>query len=278
MIVNALEKGWEVFYHRGHAVLAAQIGAQLAWTIGDRPARLIESIAAIFHHDDMALEWESDHLSDVGTPMDFTLQAAQKDMDAETIRTMEQLIEHASYRGRWVALLVSMHCCFLNEPKRKQSAALASFLRSQKAQQKRWQRALKITVTQANQAYAFMQWCDRLSLMLCQRELPTRQRAIEVSLGPDGQRYDAVQREDGSVTIRPWPFKQASFTVDIEATYLTQPTFKDNPAFIAALRTAPVKTIEWQFSMDSGTKNGNHVREMHRRPVEKARSQPHGEE
>ena len=275
MIVNTLAKGWEVFFHRGHAVLAAQIGAQLAWTISDRPVRLIETIAAILHHDDLAVEWEGHHLSEVGTPLDFTLQAAESKI---TLEPMEQLVDHARYRGRWVAMLVSMHCCFLNAPKRQQSKTLATFLRNQKAQQKRWQHELGITVAQANQAYAFMQWCDRLSLILCQRELPQRQRAIEISLGPDGKRYDAVQQEDGSVTVQPWPFKQASFSVDAEASYLDQPTFKDNDALIAALRSAPIKTIEWQFVEAGAAQKGKNAPDRQRHSADKKRSQSHGEE
>lgn len=273
MIVNAWAKGWEVFYQRGHAMLAAQIGSHLAWKIGDRPARLVETIAAIFHHDDLAKEWESDHLSEVGTPLDFTLQIAQQNVEIEPL---EAVIDHARYRGRWVALLVSMHCCFLNAPKRGESAAVAEFLRQQKAQQRRWQRNLGITTAQANQAYAFLQWCDRLSLILCRRELPSRQRAIEISQGPDGKRYDAIQNANGSVTIRPWPFQSNTFSVDVEAVYLTQPTFKSNDALIEALRTARINTIEWEFVKEDTPKQTS--RSLHKRVADKHRAQPLGEE
>mgnify|MGYP000754117155 CR=1 FL=1 len=65
MIVNAVEKGWEIIYHRGHALLAAELAAH--WRAADRPERWIETLAAIMQHDDMEREREAeDHL----TPID----------------------------------------------------------------------------------------------------------------------------------------------------------------------------------------------------------------
>lgn len=49
MIVNLIEEGWEVIYHRAHALLAAQIGGH--WRKKDSPERLYETLAAISHQD-----------------------------------------------------------------------------------------------------------------------------------------------------------------------------------------------------------------------------------
>lgn len=247
VIVNSLPNGWEVIYHRAHALLAAQIGSQLTarWHVGERPARLVETIAAISHHDDLAREWEDNNLSHAGTPLDFTLKGSTEPL---SVAPLHELIEHARYRGRWVALLVSMHCSFLNEPKRGQNKEIDAFLTEQAREQKRLLSDLGINKSVAEQAYAFMQWCDRLSLILCQRALPARERALEVSKGPDGIRYDVMQHDDGTVTVTPWPFDTPGFQVDVEATYLSQPTFKSNSELIEALRTAPIKTIEWVFA------------------------------
>lgn len=38
MIVNATQKGWEIIYHRAHALLAAQLAGQ--WKRQNAPARL----------------------------------------------------------------------------------------------------------------------------------------------------------------------------------------------------------------------------------------------
>ncbi len=71
MIANQHERGWEVIYHRAHALLAAQIAGH--WHSKDRPQRIIETVAAISHHDDLEREWEGKNLTPAGTPLDFTL-------------------------------------------------------------------------------------------------------------------------------------------------------------------------------------------------------------
>lgn len=110
MIANLVENGWEVIYHRAHALLAAQIAGH--WHQKDRPERLIETVAAISHHDDLEREWEGNHLTEAGAPLDFTLD---KETDLKKLATLTQ---NSRYRGRWVALLISMHTSFLNEGKR----------------------------------------------------------------------------------------------------------------------------------------------------------------
>jgi hypothetical protein len=62
MIVNLVENGWEIIYHRAHALLAAKIAGQ--WSRKETPVRLYETIAAISHHDDLEREWEGNHLTE----------------------------------------------------------------------------------------------------------------------------------------------------------------------------------------------------------------------
>lgn len=239
MIANLIETGWEVIYHRAHALLAAQIAGH--WHSKDRPERLIETVAAISHHDDLEREWEGNHLTEAGAPLDFTL-------DKKTsIKKLRELTTNAQYRGRWVALLISMHVSFLNEGKRGESTELDNFLDEQKENQKKWIAELGITQKEANKAYAFMQWCDRLSLILCNHNLPAGERWLEISVGPDGKRYDVMQRSDGFVTVQPWPFEEEKFTVNVEACCLSQIKFDSNEELTKALQQAPIKTLEWAF-------------------------------
>ena len=240
MIANLIETGWEVIYHRAHALLAAQIAGQ--WNKADSPAPLVETIAAISHHDDLEREWEGDQLTEAGAPLDFTL-------DKRTaIKKLRGLTEKARYRGRWVAMLISIHTSFLNEGKRGESAELDSFLDEQHDHQKQWRQELKLTKSEVDSAYAFMQWCDQLSLILCQRALPVGERALEISIGPDGKRYDVRQRSDSHVSVEPWPFEAEQFTVNVEACYLSKVKFDSNNDLIAALQTAPIKVLAWTFA------------------------------
>ncbi|BAY46225.1 hypothetical protein SAMD00079811_38330 [Scytonema sp. HK-05] len=238
MIANLHEKGWEVIYHRAHALLAAQIAGH--WHPEKRPLRWLETIAAISHHDDLEKEWEGNHLTEAGAPLDFTLD---KKTDLNKLR---QLAQNARYRGRWVAMLISMHMSFLNEGKRGESPELDSFLDEQLQHQEQWRKELNVTKDEAAQAYEFFQWCDRLSLILCNHVLPAGERALEIATLPDGNRYDVIEHTDG-VTVKPWPFLEEKFTVNVEATYLEELKFDSNEELTQALQTAPIKTLEWTF-------------------------------
>ncbi|MBG1268510.1 DUF3891 family protein [Nostoc sp. WHI] len=243
MIVNATQNGWEVIYHRAHALLAAQLAGQ--WRRKDAPARLYETIAAISHHDDLEKEWEEDVITKSGAPKDFTL-ASDADMDAG-VKKLANLAKNALYRGRWVALLISMHISRLNEPSRGQSSELDKLLDEQLQNQQLWREELEIDQEKVDAAYAFMQWCDRLSLILCQQELPDDERFLEISKGPEGQRYDIMQRSDNLVVVKPWPFQDEQFTVNVEACDLSQVKFETSTELVQALQEAPIKVLEWTF-------------------------------
>jgi hypothetical protein len=77
--------------------------------------------------------------------------------------------------------------------------------------------------------------------------MPVGERALEISKGPDGKRYDVMQRSDDSVSVSPWPFEEEQFTVNVEACYLSQIKFEDNATLTEALQTAPIKVLEWTF-------------------------------
>jgi Protein of unknown function (DUF3891) len=239
VIVNATPNGWEIIYHRAHALLAAQLAGQ--WRRKDAPARLYETLAAISHHDDLEKEWEEHIVTEAGAPMDFMLN---QDTDVEKMAT---LVKNARYRGRWVALLISKHMSRLNERSRGEIPELDKFLDEQLENQKLWTQELEIEKTDVEAAYAFMQWCDRLSLILCQQQLPDDERWLEISKGPDDERYDIMQRSDDLVTVKPWPFEDEKFTVNIEACDINQLKFKSSSELSQALQEAPIKILEWTF-------------------------------
>ncbi|MBF2002577.1 MAG: DUF3891 family protein [Synechococcales cyanobacterium M58_A2018_015] len=239
MIVHLVDDGWDVIYHRAHALLAAQIAGH--WRRSDAPERLYETIAAISHHDDLEREWEGDHLTEAGAPLDFTL-----DTESSLDKLKEQ-IASARYRGRWVTLLTSKHLCFLNQQQRGVSKEWDSFLDEQVKLQTRYCKELGISEADAERAYQFMRWCDRLSLILAQGKLPEAGRALEITSGIDGQRYDVRELEDGCVTVEPWPFEDKRFTVNVEACHLSELKYDSNEALIQALQTAPITVLEWTF-------------------------------
>ncbi len=240
MIVNPTKQGWQIIYHRAHALLAAELASHLRPEL--RPIRWIETLAAIVSHDDMEREWEADdHLTEAGTPRDFT-------MGRLTLDGPNEITTDTQYRGRWVALLISMHQSFLLEPQRGTNTKLDQFLDLQLENQKNWRKQFKLNDKEAQNAYAVLQWCDRLSLILCQQELPNRERALEISKGPDNVRYDVLQRDDGSINVTPWPFDVPQFPVSIETSCLSEARYASNRALQKALKDAPIEVLSWQFS------------------------------
>lgn len=242
MIVHLVQDGWEVIYHRAHALLAAQLAGH--WRRADSPERLYETIAAISHHDDLEREWEGDHLTEAGAPEDFTLGAVDPD---EALQKLRKLADEARYRGRWVAMLVSMHLCFLNQAKRGESPEWDQFLDEQIQRQEAWRTALEIDKEEADRAYQFMRWSDRLSLILTQDKLPDAGRALEITSGIDGQRYDIREVSKGYVTVEPWPFEDDKFIVNVDVVCLNQLQFDNNDALVEALQTAPIRVQKWTF-------------------------------
>ncbi|MDX2228384.1 MAG: DUF3891 family protein [Leptolyngbyaceae cyanobacterium bins.349] len=239
MIVNLAQTGWEIIYHRAHALLAAQLAGQ--WQRANAPERLYETIAAISHHDDLEKEWEGNELTDAGAPLDFTLGRSS---DIEPLR---QHLENAYYRGRWVTLLNSKHICFLNQDQWGSSKEWDEFLNEQVQNQETWRKALGISKDQAERAYQFMLWCDTLSLILARKRIPDAGRSLEITSGIDNQRYDLRQLENGCLTVEPWCFEEDQFTVNVETSCLSQLQFENNAELVAALKSAPIKILEWTF-------------------------------
>jgi hypothetical protein len=244
MIVNPLPDGWQIIYHRAHALLAAQIAGH--WRRKDAPARFYETIAAISHHDDLEKEWEERNLTPAGTPKDFTMDSAEE----TCYELLQKHLESSLYRGRWVALLNSMHLYRLNKNNEGTSPEADAFLNQQLETKKTYCKELKVTQSETDQAYAFMQWCDRLSLILCKQELPEDERALEISKGPDGKRYDIIKFDNGLITVTPWCFEDDRFTVNVEATTLKKIQFESNTSLIEALKKAPRTILEWTFTKD----------------------------
>ena len=234
MIVNMKQDGWEIIYHRAHALLAAQIAAH--WNQADSPQRITDTIAAISHHDDLEKEWEKDQLTEAGAPKDFTKEGQTN------VEHLAKHIEESLYRGRWVALLTSMHTCFLNQG--SDDPEIAQFVEKQKQLQREWREELGVGEEEANSAYDFMKWCDRLSLILCQDQIPSSERKLEINNSPNGEKNYIVKSGD-AITVTPWCFKEDEIKIYVETSHLSQVEFKDNEEITKALQEAPRQYKEW---------------------------------
>ncbi|NDJ33092.1 MAG: DUF3891 family protein [Chloroflexi bacterium] len=241
VIVNSLQKGWEVIYQRSHANLAAMLVA--AWCQEDHVPRWTELIVATAQHDDQEMFWSnSPHLTDKGAPLDFTQN------DINTTQTQAQrVIENAYRQGLWIALLISRHNSFLYEPMRGTDEQLDAFLDEQKRNQKEWCAKLGYSREQVERAYSFLRWADRMSLILCRRRLPDRDRELDVAPDRHGTMVRVRQRPDNTLSLTPWIFEDEHLNFSIEVRQLDQLAFADDQAFVDAMDSAEIKVREWCF-------------------------------
>jgi hypothetical protein len=241
MIVNLTPDGWQLIYQQAHALLAAQLAWQ--WQPFGPTDRWVGLLAAIAQHDDEQEHWNGHYgLTPAGAPANFTMKEFSLAQATGVMRA-------ARFQGQWRSLLTSMHMSFLYESLRGQQQETDAFLDEQKAGQQRWRRGLKITKAEAQQAYDLMQWCDRLSLILCRQELPEMGRHLEISTGPDGQRHEVAQPvAGGTIGIMPWPFAVREFSVSVEACQLSQLQFKNDEELSKAISEAPIVTLRWEFA------------------------------
>ncbi|GAB3774457.1 hypothetical protein GCM10028818_17310 [Spirosoma horti] len=239
MIVTQIDTGWQIINQQAHGLLAVQVA--LHWRADSRPVNWTETLIALTEHDDGQDAWEGrNHLTTAGAPLHFQLLQY-------SVEQCRKLIQIGLQKSRWNALLMSMHTSFLYEPKRGTDKELDEFLDQQVVNQTKWRREIKATKKEAHYAYAFLQWCDALSLVLCMDQVPPESRRLEVSLGPDGIPYYIHQCTDGSLSMEPWPFDTPAFDVHVETFLLEKLVFEDDKQLYSALQESTVGVKEWTF-------------------------------
>ena len=242
MIANITNEGWEIIYHRAHAMLAMQIATK--WKKEFRPIRFEETLLAIGTHDDLVREWEDKKLTDSGAPPDFTITKVD---DEESIKKLNKLIEGAYYRSRWIAYLISKHVSFLNHDKRDTSPIWNTFIKEQESLQLKILSSLQIEQSDAEQTYFFLKWCDRLSLILTQRQLPDEQRSLEIGSDFQNIKYEVVYTKDKNVNVLPWPFEESEFTLEIDVVYIDKLKFEHKNELQSDLQSSDVHAVSWDF-------------------------------
>lgn len=241
MIVNRMEKGWEVVYQPAHALLSAQLAGQ--WQMQTRPIRWWQTLDAVAQHDNGWHEWEvAPKITNQGAPRNFTQMTP-----SDAIAQWRRGIARGVHQNRWVGLLISRHATSLYEGREGELEELHHFLSEQLAQQQRWMQQLNVTEEQVERAYAMIRWTDWLSLILCWRRLPANEQPISVGKGSDGLNYQVKRCADGTITLYPWPFESVGFTVSVETRQLEENAFADDAALAEALANAPLIVRKWEF-------------------------------
>ncbi len=237
MIVNAIPEGWEIIYQQAHGVLAAQLAYHLKPEL--QCPHWVETIIAIANHDNRQKVWRGqDGLTQAGAPADFTLLPV-------TLDQAKDLMDATRFQSSWVRLLTSMHMSYLYESQRGKNKSTDKFLDEQLNIQRKCRQVLSITKSEAEKAYAVMQWADCLSLILCKNELPADERALELTTAPDGKAYFVKHLTNKSLHIKPWPFAVTQLEVQVEYRTIKQLQFRNDAELATALSEADVKYKKW---------------------------------
>ena len=228
MIVNYTEDGWSIVLQRSHGLLAGQICAH--WKKNRQPVRWVETMIATTEHDDVSNELEADDLlNENGGPKNFkTNKFNSADCDSLLARAIE--------KGLYVALLISRHMLFLYES----DPAAKSYCKNLKELEKKWIKQAGTTAKEISESYELLEFCDAMSLLICQGLQQPEQRRIEISNGPDGVTYTLSEAKNGDLIVSPWPFEQDSITVNYEARNVNQLSFKDAAEFRKILQDTDV--------------------------------------
>lgn len=216
MIVNYLEGFWQIIPQRTHGLLAGQLCGQ--WEKVEGIDRWFETIIATAEHDDVYNEFENDDalLNENGGPVHYKMRIFQKSK-------CEALLKNAQTRSQYVAILTSRHLRFLYESCEEKAAR--EYAKKLKQVEDQWISDSGFSQQQIALAYGLLQWCDALSLLICQKLFPPEQRKIEISKGPGDHAYYIYQANDSTLVVEPWPFKEDKFDISFESRSLKQLTF-----------------------------------------------------
>lgn len=239
MIVTYTDKGWEIITQRTHGLLAAQIASN--WRVKDRSRRWLETMLAIAEHDDAQIELERDDLlTELGGPFNFDMRRFDLDHCKRTY-------EFSISKSRYIAILNLMHLQFVYGKEVKNDLSALKLMTSVSRDIRQFRGELGITASEAQKDYDLLEWCDALSLLICQHYIQPESRAVEISKGPDHKPYKLIHIEANRLSVDPWPFETDSFEVYVESRTIPQLRFKNSEDFKKQFINADVSEKIWNL-------------------------------
>ncbi|MGK9123821.1 DUF3891 family protein [Olivibacter sp. SA151] len=237
MIVTYTDRGFEIVLQRHHGRLAAAILNQLKWLEAD-PFKL-DVLFATGIHDDTYNEFEVEGIINrFKGPKDFK-------MESFNLQRCEALLKKGLTRSLYVALLLSFHIQFLYATESDESA---QYCKSLQPLQHKWMAELGIDRNTVQAHYAILQWCDALSLILCQDQIPPEGRKLEVSQGPEARSYYVFDKSGSILSVDPWPFTDNEFELTLEYRILPRLEYQNDAVFKESLWESTVHFRKINFA------------------------------
>lgn len=241
MIVSIKSEFIEVTTHYSHGLQSGKIAMALKEEL--KPPYWLETLTAIVEHDDEQLNFErNNNLTELGLPSDYRLVESNAQ---DTLERCKRIMEKSRHRSGWVSILVSLHLDFIYEDARKDSADLDKFLKEMKVVRKNLRKVYQVTAKECKQYYEVLRFCDRLSLILIQGDLPADGRKLEINKSIENQRY-FIHDKDGKMVVEPNPFEK-SFQITSEVYRLKQVQFDSSDQLREHLLHQLPHLKTWEF-------------------------------
>ncbi|MCE7053602.1 DUF3891 family protein [Algoriphagus sp. AGSA1] len=199
MIVTPIDKGWEIYFHKAHALLAMDIGLNLRrdhWAIPKYYAAGIESIG---EHDNNQPKWNKmDNLTGTGAPLDYR---QRKEVDLDQAKSV---IRSVKYKSSFMVLMVLAH--FHKLYAESKDFDVRKFLEHLGRSKDEIITHLGLQPRSVAKCYEFLRFCDDLSLALCQNDFENQKDPLEIDPIYGEEKVLLSQLPDGTFHLDPWLF------------------------------------------------------------------------
>lgn len=261
MIRRDYEGGLLLISQTVHAWVSGQLA--LRWGNDDfaRPEPWEELILTAAQHDNGWAEWElAPRIHPDGRPVSFIEMGLE-----EHFAIWQRSAERMQATSHYGALLISLHATSLYERRLMESARgdtpemrqrIRGFIDEQRAFQERMRRALTdhprygpaLAEERLGDVFRLLQIWDLLSLLLLTG--PLSNYTLEKVPAAPGERttIQLVPRDNRTVTLEPYPFADAPFTVRANGRWTARRRYRHNALFRRALDEAQL--IELAFVID----------------------------
>ncbi|WPR73676.1 DUF3891 family protein [Algoriphagus sp. NG3] len=215
MIVTPIDKGWQIIFHKSHALLAMDIGLNLDPKLWPIKKYWAAGLSSIGEHDNNQPKWyQRENLTASGAPLDY------RQREKVDLNQAKSVAKSAKYKSSFIVLMVSSH--FQKLYKDDKELEVQKFLEKMSADCGVIITNLQLDKDQVAQCYEFLRFCDDLSLALCQNDFENHKDPVEIDAIEGEGKILLSQLPSGQFQLHPWVFNENELTFTVE--YFTTST------------------------------------------------------
>ena len=246
------EEGWTLISHRDHAALAGAIAARWGNAQFCQPRPRSEVLLAASRHDDAWGECDrSPRLSEDRTPMALSRNGpwrAPGSVLPEVLSAHSKATEVVAADNPYAAALISMLSVslMLADPglDSEEQALRQAFAEKQGLRQRDFCRLAGADPHSLHRPFEWLQACDQLSLLLCQRPEEARPLGpVRASEAPAKEAIALSPVGRDVYRLSPYPFDSARVAFDLPCRRMKAKTFHSEEHFRAEYAFTPTEYL-----------------------------------